>query len=69
MPRVGVHKTINVGLTLTEQEAHLLRAMMQNPLADFESPEDKNLRESLFTQLTQALKGPDAQAHATNSNV
>jgi len=55
---VTTMKEITVTITLSETEAHILKAMMQNPECDpsVESIEVANLRQSLFNELKTVLK-------------
>lgn len=46
--------TVRITLELTEHEAKWLKALVQNKLASFETPEDAHKRESLFNALTDA---------------
>lgn len=56
---VTTKKEVTVTLTLTEAEAYILKAMMQNPAC---SPSDEsidvaNLRQGLFNELKNVLTG------------
>lgn len=55
---VTTMKEITVTITLSETEAYVLKAMMQNPVCD---PSDEpidvaNLRQGLFNELKTVLK-------------
>ena len=53
MVRVKANKTYT--LDLTESEARLLKAWVQNPLSDSEGPETSKWREKLFNALRDVL--------------
>lgn len=46
--------TVTLALNMTQEEAHILKAMMQNGLPEEEQVE-KNLREAIFKALATAV--------------
>ena len=48
-------KTLMVHLQLTEDEARMLKGLVQNPVSEDEGTNDANFRECLFDLLTEAL--------------
>jgi len=47
-------KSVEITLTLTANEATVLKGMMQNPLSDPESETEGSVRETLFITLCDA---------------
>lgn len=57
MAKIEKHVELTVTLTLTEKEAHILKAVTQNPFPGANQA-DKELFESIFNGLKAVLPGP-----------